>query len=413
MQLNRDIVKSIAGNSSIKILGTGINFLLPMLISRVNGLDVLGQYYIFIATVYGVSLFSRMGLDYWIIKEVSSKDINVCKSIYFTCILYSFLLSLGVVILIYGLEAVGALPYINLDKLGSLSIGVLCYSILMLNVGFLRSVEKQITASVLENLIIPLLIILFVIITFVHGEISFITLEDMFVISVLTSLFVSFILISKLKFLSGQKFLFEPKALKKAWPYFGVSVTSYAQNWLATIIISINLTNEDVGMFNICHKVIQFSTSIQNIIASIYSPKFGKALLSDDLKRLAVESRAVSFKIGTLLIVLILLMSPLIFSLTNITDPDSFYIVAVLSLGFIVSLACGPVGKVLAMSGFIKYERNILMAGLLLSCLLTYVFTLIFGVLGAAVSMTTTLIMSNVLMVIFVKRKLGFTLFKL
>jgi O-antigen/teichoic acid export membrane protein len=197
----------------------------------------------------------------------------------------------------------------------------------------------------------------------------------------------------------------------RAWPFFGVSITSYAQNWLATVLISMNLDTSDVATFNICQRLIQFSNSIQNIIGNIYSPKFGKSASLNELKLLAIESRKVSFKIGAVLLFSILITSPALFFLVHVNYVDGFLIILVLSLGYFFSIYCGPVGKVLSMSGNVKYERNIQIFSLLLSIVTIYMFTIYLGILGAAIAMSLSLFISNSMMVTSVKKQLGFTLF--
>jgi O-antigen/teichoic acid export membrane protein len=400
----------IANLAGIRLLGTAINFLIPIFVSNAYNLGILGQYYIFVASIYGFSLLARLGLDYWIVKEVSSNRHNE-NIIYYSSVISSLLLSIPLLVVGGIVQFYFSPSFLAFTNPVVFFVGLVSYSLIMINVGLLRGVEKEMHAAVYENFLIPLFIMSFIAFDFFgHSSIT-LQLENYFVFSVMISLILSSITIIKSIGFFRNDIRIDNTVVIRAWPFFGVSITSYAQNWLATVLISMNLDTSDVATFNICQRLIQFSNSIQNIIGNIYSPKFGKSASLNELKLLAIESRKVSFKIGAVLLFSILITSPALFFLVHVNYVDGFLIILVLSLGYFFSIYCGPVGKVLSMSGNVKYERNIQIFSLLLSIVTIYMFTIYLGILGAAIAMSLSLFISNSMMVTSVKKQLGFTLF--
>ena len=90
---------------------------------------------------------------------------------------------------------------------------------------------------------------------------------------------------------------------------------------------------------------------------------------------------------------------------------NASYLLQVLIFGQFINIICGPVAFLLNMTGNEKDMRNILLLTGILSIILGFILTFHYGVLGAAISTSTSLIIQNLLAAFYVRKRLGFNVF--
>ena len=77
-------------------------------------------------------------------------------------------------------------------------------------------------------------------------------------------------------------------------------------------------------------------------------------------------------------------------------------------LGQFINICCGSVGYLLSMTGNELYVRNAILTSGLLCITLTIILVPIYGALGAAISIFSSIAIQNFIMVFYVKQQLGF-----
>ena len=83
------------------------------------------------------------------------------------------------------------------------------------------------------------------------------------------------------------------------------------------------------------------------------------------------------------------------------------YVLLILLIGKLVDSISGSVGVILQMTGHQKVFQNIVFIALILNILLNLLLIPIYGIEGAAISSTCSIIFWNISSVMYVRRKFG------
>ena len=145
--------------------------------------------------------------------------------------------------------------------------------------------------------------------------------------------------------------------------------------------------------------LISFALIAVNYIAA---PKFASLFKQKkiiELKELSMFCSRILFIIAIPLCALLFFLSAEILLLFGEDYVNASYLLQVLIFGQFINIICGPVAFLLNMTGNEKDMRNILLLTGILSIILGFILTFHYGVLEAAISTSTSLIIQNLLAV--------------
>ena len=173
---------------------------------------------------------------------------------------------------------------------------------------------------------------------------------------------------------------------------------------------------EEVGVYHIAFRLSMFAAIALMSINSIISPKISEMFSRNDmigLEKIVHQSTKIIFW-TSLPLVIIFFTFPSFF-LGIFGDGEEFQsgIVAflLLSLARLISALSGPVGNILQMTGHQNSYAKILFLGALINVMLNLILIPDYGINGAAIASTSSLIFWNISMVLLVKNKFGFYTF--
>ena len=173
-----------------------------------------------------------------------------------------------------------------------------------------------------------------------------------------------------------------------------------------------NMTSSEyVGIYNIALKLSMLAYIGLMAVNSIAAPKFSEIHSTGDLnalKKIVQQSTKTIFWLTLPIIILFISFPENILSFFG----DEFKLAAmaliILSFSKMFSAISGSVGTFLQMVGKQKIFQNILIFTAAINIILNYILIPIYNIDGAAIASAISVIVWNVLMIVYIKKKFGF-----
>ena len=178
------------------------------------------------------------------------------------------------------------------------------------------------------------------------------------------------------------------------------------------IMISKHLTASDVAVYNVAYKFAAFSAFGLVIINSVMVPLIARHFNSSEkainLESLIKPNIRKALFISSIIAIILIVFGKHLLSLFG-KDTENYSIgyisMIILIFGQIINVAIGSVGYILTMAKLEKCAIISIISSIIINVTLNYLLLPIYGIEGAAISTAFSMIVWNVLMLIFVKTK--------
>jgi len=249
-----------------RFIGVGLNFAVAILIAQKLPESEAGIFLLLITYVTGFSLFSRIGLDQLLMKEVASAHENNSQFRgHFLQNSYKFVILLSLVFIIFWVVLSPLIRDYSFDgeiKLNYLlfaGIGILFYNFVILNSTFLKAIQKTVIAVLSQNALpaISLIIILGLFWNSFELDQRYVYLYTFSLM--LAGCFAIYLTWSHLP--KKNDTYTKPTELgftclfKKSLPLAPVAIFSFLMIFADTIMVSFFLPNSDVAYYNIAGRI--------------------------------------------------------------------------------------------------------------------------------------------------------------
>lgn len=167
----------------------------------------------------------------------------------------------------------------------------------------------------------------------------------------------------------------------------------------------------EIGILAIALRISLLLSLIQAAVGTATAPKFAVFYSEqqfDHLKKLAQHSTRVLIALGFPMLLLVTVGAEFILTIFGEEFVEGTSCLIVLAIGAFVNIATGNVGGILMMTEYAKLARNIGLVGVVLMPTLIILLTPSVGIIGAALAVAITQSMTNLLMLIAVRKKMGF-----
>lgn len=197
---------------------------------------------------------------------------------------------------------------------------------------------------------------------------------------------------------------------------------SSAQHLFVASIAGILVTNSDVillgafsdakdiGSYTVASRIAMLTSFFLNITNSSISPKIAALYQNGRITEMELMVQRVTKAlgiIGMLALILFIFAGKFILSIWGPEFTSSYYILIILGVGQLVNIGTGAVGQILIMCGYERTFKNIRLIFLILDIIFKIVLIYLWGALGAAIALSLNVICSNIVRLIFVKKKVG------
>jgi O-antigen/teichoic acid export membrane protein len=394
----KDILKGSAVIFLFKAVGAASLFGVHLLIARHYGASTLGVFNLVLALLTFGTIFSRLGLDMYVIRVLPGIEND--KTLVAGFIQKTFkLLFVGSIVSMLFLMISSSLINQNIFKSFDASDYLIVLAVLVIPFTYFSVIPEifrgfqdikiySFYRNLAQNLLVLLILAFFI--NFLN-----ITLDPVWVLYVVlfvVTIVMAYHLYNFLKeknislFSKGN---YKENILINSYPMLFTSSMMFLMGNVDSLMISYYLDEHQVGIYS---AIIKLSLAITFILASVNNyilPKISKAYSSGEIDKL-VKLYQNSIKLivfSTFPVIITMLLYPSFFlglfgeefkSYTNV-----FYVVLLMSFIFVL---IGPVINILNMINQQLYVKNIIFIALILNISLNFVLIPFLGILGAAVA---------------------------
>lgn len=420
LSLKQRLVKCTFGLFGLKIITTGLAFLLNILLARTLGPEGLGTYALLIAWIGFLGLPAKLGFHQLLIREVaiysSNEQWSLLKGILKRSYQIVASLSIALIILVSSatwqlntdsqihstlLISLIALPFISIEKLSQSAM-----------VGLHKVIQGQIPQSLFSPcLMLTLTLICHI---FARDNLTPKLVITCYVFVAATTALIS--LFQLIHALPNRILKIQPEFdhtarewIKKSLPFMILGALCMINNQTDIVMLGVLQGDESVGLYIGPSKLASLVTFIILARNSAIGPNIASLYASGkkyQLEKLVMQSSKIILSISCVLAVFILFFNDFLLGLFGKEFLVGKSILILLLLGHIMTALAGPVGILLNMSGNEKISLLAFSLSAILNICLNYYLIPHGGGEGAAVATTISLATWNLVCVILVLKTL-------
>ena len=276
----------------------------------------------------------------------------------------------------------------------------------------LQGSNKIVLSQLAEKIIKPSLVIIFALVIFYsQRKVSFNELVWVNLVAIGISAGISFILYKR-NVGSSLKSL-KPSYEFKTWVYsssgfFLLGVLYILNSRIDIFLLGLLRGNEEVGIYNIVLKISEVISFGLVIINFVLAPVIAKLYATGEMVQLQVlikKSAQMILLLSLPLVLLIFFFRENLLSFFGVDLLNGNKALAILCIGQLINVLCGSVGTVLIMTGHQKFSVYALVVSTVVNIILNILLTPRYGVVGTAIATAGSLMMWNLLMYWFVRKK--------
>jgi O-antigen/teichoic acid export membrane protein len=408
----------------LKIIGSLLGYVFLLLVTRTAGAQAWGVFALCLAVLNIVSIISRFGLDIALLRYIPEylPDLSKVRDLVKKGIWLVFILSVGISFGLYFLSGVisntvfqkpNLFPFIQI-----ISFALIPFSLSLVIAQSFRGLKEIGYFAFFSQ---PARYVFAIIFFFSFSYFGLIEQGKVPIYSYVTGMFCVFffgarLLLRKIDGFKDLTFSISiSRMIKTASPMMLSSSIYLLIASIDTIMIGIYSNESDVGIYNVAIRVSGLVAFSLAAISSISAPKFSETYNNADkegFKKVVHESSRLIF-LSTIPIIIILAIFNkyilLFFGNEFIAGAGVLY---VLLLGQFSNTFSGSLGFILQMTGNEKIFRNILTLALIINIVLNLILIPEVGIIGAAIASASSLIIWNILSLIYIKKEFGFWTFE-
>lgn len=209
----------------------------------------------------------------------------------------------------------------------------------------------------------------------------------------------------------GFQRLIDRDLWKSSSNLWSATLMSLAVQWAAVLIAGVYLESKDLAFLTTAQRTSILVSFVLLVIGPVVAPRIARYWSEKrmiEIQRLSILSTRAMILLVLPLSLVMIIWSKSIMALFGDDFSQASYLLAIMILGQLVNVSTGVVGYLLNMTGHeVDYRRVSLFAGMF-SILISFIFTWLWGVSGAASAIAIGLSVQNIGAMYMVKKRLGF-----
>jgi len=402
-----ELLTSASSNFIIQILGILFGYLVIFLTSYFYGAKGLGIFTLTFAIANIFILIGKGGFDTSIVKFIS-ENINSSRvsirNIYITILLICIPSNVLLTLIMFNLSPFIANNIFNNQDmtpfLQIMSFIILPISLRSINANAFRGLQKIKTYSILQNLLIPFFFVLSMLMVNIYVDnVKYLLFSYLFS-SWLVFVISNRIWFKHIKQATNIKIKTLKSILKVSTPMLITSSLMLLITWTDSLMLGYFCTEEDVGVYSVAMKIATSSLIVLMAFNSILAPKIANAYSSFDntlFTTLVSTTKRLVVYISIPASILLILLTPFILSYFGDEFEASYNPFLILMIGMVFKNIVGVSECVLQMTNKQKSVAYISFIGVILNVLLNVYFIPLFGVNGAAIASTVSVVSMQII----------------
>ena len=418
----REILRGAGISVLLRVIGAGLGFAFNVVLARLVGAEGTGLYVIAFSLVSTVAIMGRMGLDTAALRLVAAHHsagnhdeiikissvavrLGIVASLFLTAVFYFLAPFLA--------QYAFSKPEL-VQPLRLMSLAVLPLTLMMLYSEMLKAVKRIRDSQLVQVALVPLLslcMLFFFGKTFgVNGAVL------SYAVGAIGTAFVGFLLWKRTATGSVKIIGFEGarELLSLGIPLMWVNILLALGAWTDTMILGIMRPAAEVGIYSAASRTAMLTSLILVAVNNVVAPKFAALYNRGDLSglaRLAIQSARLTLLFAAPMLLVIAVVPETILGIFGSGFKAGADVLLILLAGQFVNAASGSVGQILAMTGHAVVLRNITIIFTLFNIVLNVLLIKVWGLIGAAITTTTTGVLLNVAAIYYVRKILGIDVF--
>ncbi len=262
--LNNPLLRQSLWSIIARFVGVGLNFGVAILITRQLPESEAGILFLLMTFVTGFALFSRIGIDQLLMKEVASSHedeqsfrCGYLRSTYKFVVLLSIIFTIIWIVTSPWIRSYFFDGEINLSYLMFAGIGIFFFNVVILNSTYLKAIQNTIIAVLSQNAL-PAISFLIMLALFWNSFNSDQLYINLYTASLVLAGLIAISLTKRHLSTKDEKKTQGPRfkhLLEKAIPLAPVSIFSFLMIFADTIMVGLYLPNEDVALYSVAARV--------------------------------------------------------------------------------------------------------------------------------------------------------------
>ena len=201
-----------------------------------------------------------------------------------------------------------------------------------------------------------------------------------------------------------------PKIIKKGSNLWLAGSITVLSQWGGVIIGGSILINSDVAILSFTQRSVLLITFLLMVSDTLIAPRYAKLWGENDIesiKSLAITSSRILTILAIPIFLIIIYFGEVFLSYFGIIDSKAYLVLTILAAGQLINTCTGSIGFLLNMTNHDAQYRNLTIISSVISMLLVFLLSKEFGLIGAAIGVTSTAIIQNSLTLLFIRKHLG------
>lgn len=410
------IIKHASSAFIVLGIATFTQFIFDLLLARNFGAEGAGVFYLSLSILSLLALLARLGLDKSIVRFLPplllDRDWNAARGLVSTTsriILYNCILL--TVFMFFSASYISEIIFSNKNLaqyIRILSLSLIPFSFTYFYSGQLRAMKKIKEALFVERVVLYLCGII-VAISVLGSLFGLVGVAWGFVASSYTTAIMGYLISSRHLPRTSQVIPFDKRKLySSATPLLFSAFANLMFGQVNILLLGSLAQVEDVGVFNIALKASLFMGLVLVGINSISGTKISELYSKNkSLESLASKTAALSLSLALPLFLVYVLFPHIVLSFFGNDFTAGSGALIMLAFGQLFSVGVGSANYILAMTGNEKTLAKIVFMSLVLNASLSSFLIPHFGINGAAFAISVSMIASNIVQVVMIKRILG------
>lgn len=404
----------------VRVLGAVARLLISVFIGRTLGPTGLGDINLINQIVTILMVFSVLGLDQVLIKNVaiglSEKNfIFIGNSVYSAVIISLFSSVFVVLITVLSSEYLSDLFFESKDVYLSLLImflAILPQTLGRIYTSCINGYHKIWQSILFKEVLTPLLVGVGLLIYWVFNiEKTLFTIVLLYVFSKTITFLSSTIYWHRLfRIRNIKKRMYDESILKNALPLLLVSSMAILSTSTDVIMLGWLEDSTEVGLYTVASRLallVLFFLQVSNATLSPKIASFYKQNKKKELQLLVQRVTMFLIILGIMFLLFFVVFGKFILNLWGVQFEEAFNVLLILSIGQLINISTGCSGLLLIMCGYGKIHSYISIIFTILNIILNYFLIKMYGASGAAIATSLTIAFENISKVYLAKKHTG------
>lgn len=424
--LKNTLIKGVAGSFGLKIVASGLTFVMSVIFARFLGTVGLGTYSYATSWANLLSIPATLGIDQLVVRELAIYRSKARWELMGGILRWANLLVLcsSITMALVATAIIWYLKNGSDDKTIMLAIALsMIYvplsSLTSLKLGAMKGLHRVVLGQVPDGLFGPIIIIILTTAVYFLFPDSF---GVFWVLSIkIFSSIITFVIGTRwlIKSLPKEVNQIVPQYKAKQWltdalPFIFLGTAQILNTRIDILMLGSMVGVKPVGIYTVILGITRLTGFIHQSTNSVLGPTIA-SLYSEgkvkQLERILHKSVMLEFGISLFIGIIIICFGKLILMIFGAEFTPGYIALSILIVGQVFNSLTGPVGLVLNMTGHQNHTAIAITISAVLNVILNAILIPHWGINGAATATTISLITINVTKVSFMQKTLGISLY--